>query len=179
MAKEFRPVVGEDGKLYYNKPVNYYDSTDSGADATFLSEKDLQRMDELRGQWYEAKKAGDQATMDKLHAEGERIRAGYGYQGGANGGAYNVLWRDPDENLVPASGSSGTGSYPHSDTASRASYPKSDTASAGAKFTYQDAPAWRSRRPWPTAPPGTTGGQPPAGTGSGCHGSRCGPAPSQ
>lgn len=134
MAKEFRPVVGEDGKLYYNEPVNYYDSTDSGADAALLSQKDLQRMDELRGQWYEAQKAGDQATMDKLHAEGERIRAGYGYQGGANGGAYNVLWRDPDENLVPASGSSGSGSYAHS-----------DTASAGARFTYQDAPAYVNR----------------------------------
>lgn len=145
MAKEIRPVTGKDGKLYYNDPVDYYDSTDSGADAALLSQKDLQRMDELRGQWYEAQKAGDQATMDKLHAEGERIRAGYGYQGGANGGAYNVLWRDPDENLVPASGSSGTGSYAHSDTASRASYPKSDTASAGARFTYQDAPAYVNR----------------------------------
>ena len=76
---------------YRYKPVNYYDSTDVGADALFMSGEDLAATKVTKGEYEAAKAIGDQAGMDAAHAKQEERRAKYGYQGGANGGAYNPL----------------------------------------------------------------------------------------
>lgn len=100
-------VAGSDGNLYYRQPDNYYDSTDLGADASLLSAHGQAEIAEYKRQFLAAQAIGDQAGMDRAHAAAEAIRARAGYSGGANGGAYNVLWRDPNEGL--SGGGSGRG----------------------------------------------------------------------
>lgn len=145
-------VAGSDGNLYYRTPDNYYDSTDLGADATLLSPHGQAEIAEYKRQFLAAQAAGDQAGMDRAHAAAEAIRARAGYSGGANGGAYNELWRDPNAGLT-ASGSGGGGSSYASryqdqiDALAQqllAGLGSGGTGS-GSEFTYREAPAYVNR----------------------------------
>lgn len=96
---------GKDGKEYEYQPVDYHDGTDVGADGLFLSPESQTIVQAFKNTWAEGDKkykaaqaAGDQAGMDQAqkimdnaHAGAEAERAKAGYQGGANGGAYNPL----------------------------------------------------------------------------------------
>lgn len=120
------PYKDED---YQYKPVDYYDNTDVGADRSFLSPESQATVRAFKNTWAEGDKAykeaeaaGDQAGMDAAkevmegaHAGAEEERAKYGYQGGANGGAYN-----------PLAGSATEGGG----------------ADGGEKFTYERAPEY-------------------------------------
>ena len=56
-----------------------------------VSEADKKKLDSLSAQWHSATAAGDTASADAAHAEAERIRAGYGYSGGADGSEYHAV----------------------------------------------------------------------------------------
>lgn len=100
-----KPYKDEDGIEYQYKPVNFYDSTDVGADELFMSPESQAAVRAFQNTWSEGDKAykeaqaaGDQAGMEAAqkmmndaHAGADGERAKYGYQGGANGGAYNPL----------------------------------------------------------------------------------------
>lgn len=97
-----KPYKDED---YRYKPVDYHNSTDVGADKALLSTQSQAIVQGFKDTWAEgdaaykkAQTTGDQAgmdaaqkMMDEAHAGAEAERAKYGYQGGANGGAYNPL----------------------------------------------------------------------------------------
>ena len=64
--------------------------------AVTMTKKDKDALAAAGAAWNAAKAAGDQAAMDKAHADAEAIRGNYGYSGGADGSQY-----------IPTSGSSG------------------------------------------------------------------------
>ncbi len=121
---------GKDGKLYVNKPVDYHDSTDSGADKAFLSKESQEKIQGFKDAWAKAQAAGDQAGMDAAHAAAEAIREQAGYQGGANGGAYNVLAKEAEEAVGGGSGSRGSGG---------------GSSAASRRFSYESAPTYASK----------------------------------
>lgn len=53
-----------------------------------LSAADQAAIADLKRQWEEANRAGDQAGMDRAHLAAEAIRSGYGYSGGGDGSEY-------------------------------------------------------------------------------------------
>lgn len=53
-----------------------------------LSAADQAAIADLKRQWEEANRAGNQAGMDAAHLRAEEIRAGYGYSGGGDGTEY-------------------------------------------------------------------------------------------
>lgn len=124
-----KPYKDED---YQYKKVDFYDSTDVGADEKLLSPESQATVRGFQDTWAEGDKAykeaqaaGDQAgmdaaqkIMDEAHAGAEEERAKYGYQGGANGGAFNPL-----AGATPGQGTAG----------------KTDT------FTYDSAPEYLSK----------------------------------
>lgn len=124
-----KPYKDED---YQYKKVDFYDSTDVGADEKLLSPESQATVRGFQDTWAEGDKAykeaqaaGDQAgmdaaqkMMDEAHAGAEEERAKYGYQGGANGGAFNPL-----AGATPGQGTAG----------------KADT------FTYDSAPEYISK----------------------------------
>lgn len=93
-----KPYKDED---YQYKPVDYYDSTDVGADELLLDPEGQAQVNAFKAQYDKAKEAGDQAGMEAAHAGAEGVRAGKGYQGGANGGAYNPLLRRQTAQAAP------------------------------------------------------------------------------
>lgn len=123
----------KDGKEYKSRPVDYYDSTDSSADKTFLSDTDKALVQAAKDRWATAHAAGDQAGMDAAHADAEAIREKYGYQGGANGGAYNEL-------ATPGSGSGGSGSGSSGSDGSRGG-----SGGGSRRFSYASAPDYVNR----------------------------------
>lgn len=166
MAYNVRPVVGKDGRLYYKEPEDHYDSYDSGADAALLSEAGQAEIAAAKRDWLAAQAAGDQAGMDAAHARAEAVRAKAGYSGGANGGAYNELYREDDMSwAAPSSGSGGgnsIGSIGSIGSGGSGGYTKLPSytsryqdqidaltqellASDREKFSYREAPAYSSR----------------------------------
>ena len=57
----------------------------AGADAALMSEGEYAIVQQLKAEYDRAKAAGDQAGMDKAHAEAEAIRARHKYSGGTDG----------------------------------------------------------------------------------------------
>ena len=162
MAYQVSPVVGKDGRLYYKEPEDHYDSYDSGADAALLSEAGQAEIAAAKRDWLAAQAAGDQAGMDAAHARAEAVRAKAGYSGGANGGAYNELYREDDMSwAAPSSGSGGSGGSGRgsSGVISYASAPSYTSryqdqideltqellAPDREKFSYREAPTYSSR----------------------------------
>lgn len=103
-------VRGKDGREYDYYQGDFTDSTDSGADKTFLSQESQDKIQGYKDAWNKAYEAGDQAGMDAAHAAAEAIRENAGYSGGSNGGAYNVLAKG-DSSSGESSGGGGSFSY--------------------------------------------------------------------
>lgn len=66
------------------KPTGVYN--DAG-----MSEEDKKKVSDLQRQWQTATDAGDKAGADAAHAAAEKVRANYGYSGGADGSEYVPL----------------------------------------------------------------------------------------
>ena len=58
------------------------------ADNAWTSDEDWNAIQSYKQQYEQAKAAGDTAGMDAAHAAAEKLRAQYGYSGGADGSAY-------------------------------------------------------------------------------------------
>ena len=58
------------------------------ADNAWISDEDWNAIQSYKQQYEQAKAAGDTAGMDAAHAAAEKLRAQYGYSGGADGSAY-------------------------------------------------------------------------------------------
>ena len=66
-------------------------TSNGGQSAGQMSAEDQAAIDAYKAQWAAANAAGDQAAMDKAHADAELIRAQYGYGGGADGSGNYAL----------------------------------------------------------------------------------------
>lgn len=87
------------------------------ADNAWTSDEDWNAIQSYKQQYEQAKAAGDTAGMDAAHAAAEKLRAQYGYSGGADGSAYlptmaytGAYSRD-EEDGGGGSGGSGSGGY--------------------------------------------------------------------
>lgn len=60
----------------------------ANADNAWTSDADWNAIQSYKQQYEQAKAAGDTAGMDAAHAAAEKLRAQYGYSGGADGSAY-------------------------------------------------------------------------------------------
>ena len=103
----------DDEPVRYAKYDNYYDSTDSGADKSFMSEEDYNTLQGYKDAWAAADKAGDEAGKQAAHDAAEALRKGYGYSGGANGGAYNPILKDTEYGGVSENGKFSYASAPN------------------------------------------------------------------
>jgi len=148
-GQAMHPVLGGDGRYYYSDPVNHYDSYDSGADAALLSQESQDLIQKYKDDWTAAQKAGDQEAMDRAHAAAEAVRALAGYSGGANGGAYNLLWYDSGTGA--SSGGGQNIGYEEAPSYASKYQGQIDALiqelinSQGGQFTYADAPTYTSR----------------------------------
>ena len=86
-----------------------YTSNKRGADGVLLSQKDREAVERYSSDWSAAKAAGDTAAMTAAHEGAERVRAKYGYSGGADGTEYLRLdgagespWRAGMEGTIRA-----------------------------------------------------------------------------
>ena len=70
---------------------NWSDSTDVGADREFLSDEDYKTIQHYKKEWEKARERGDTSGMETAHNLAEELRKKYGYIGGTNGGAYNMV----------------------------------------------------------------------------------------
>lgn len=91
---------GSDGWYFYDQADRPY--YPDNADATFMNGADYELTTRNKDEWHRLeglkKQTSDpnviaqlKAQQDALHAENERIRAGYGYSGGADGTMYDIL----------------------------------------------------------------------------------------
>lgn len=71
-----------------------YTSKKRGADEVLLSAKDREAVRQYAADWSAANAAGDTAAMTAAHDGAERVRAKYGYSGGADGSGYLPLDRE-------------------------------------------------------------------------------------
>ena len=88
------------------------------ADNAWTSDEDWNAIQSYKQQYEQAKAAGDTAGMDAAHAAAEKLRAQYGYSGGAAGDAYlptmaytGVYSLDDDDGGGYGSGGYGSSGY--------------------------------------------------------------------
>lgn len=68
-----------------------------------LSAADKAAVEAIQAQWEKAKKEGNTAEMNRLHAMAEEKRAQYGYSGGGDGSQY--IYQEPEEEfMLPQTG---------------------------------------------------------------------------
>ena len=68
-----------------------------------LSAADKAAVEAIQAQWDKAKKEGNTAEMNRLHAMAEEKRAQYGYSGGGDGSQY--IYQEPEEEfMLPQTG---------------------------------------------------------------------------
>lgn len=60
-------------------------------DDSFLTEKEKKAIEDFQAAYRDAQARGDREGMDAAHAAAERVRAGHGYSGGADGFGYVEL----------------------------------------------------------------------------------------
>lgn len=77
------PVKGSSGGSSGGGGKN--SSSSSNADKMGMSSSDKDKISSAQDKWQSAYEKGDQAGMDKAHAEAEKIRDKYGYSGGSSG----------------------------------------------------------------------------------------------
>lgn len=63
----------------------------TGPDAALMNDEDFAKIQANSDAWFAAQARGDQAAMDALHDDSERIRSKYNYSGGDAGIEYNKL----------------------------------------------------------------------------------------
>lgn len=103
-----------------------------GADPVKMNDEDFAKIQSNSDAWNAARERGDQAAMDALHDDSERIRAKYGYSGGDAGIEYNKL---PE----------GESGYKFSSNENRPSAYTPQYAKELESLTQEAAPAFESR----------------------------------